>query len=359
MFCFLLAAALLLSAPPSFSADGSFAPARPLSADYQDLQERLRAAPAQVAGLPIGDPLQEGLDGPALKEMLEHAAKGRSDAVVVLKNGKVVVYERFGKEDAPVQLRSVTKVLTGTAVGMLLDQGALTGADAPVHPYLSGWEAGDKSRVTLRHILTHTSGLKFIRGDPWVGWGPDAVRIASELPMEHPPGTFEAYNNAAVMLLSTVIRKAAGMPVDRYLEEELFRPLGFGAWEWHQDDAGNTFTYAGLALRGIDLAKFGQLWLQKGRWRGAQLISQDYVAAATTSHTPVAPLWGYLWVVSGLRPGEPRGFWMSGSGYQYLFVYPDQQLVCVQLVRRWADPADERELSQFQASALRLALTAR
>ena len=136
---------------------------------------------------------------------------------------------------------------------------------------------GRKKEITLRQILNHTSGIQDLGNSSEVERSPDAVRLALAAELSDPPGTRFVYNNKAVNLLSGVIQKVSGKRMDLYMREELFSPLAITDVAWELDSAGNALVYAGLAIQPADLAKLGQLVLNRGRWRGRQLIAPGAV----------------------------------------------------------------------------------
>ena len=122
-------------------------------------------------------------------------------------------------------------------------------------------------------------------------------------PVPHKPGTHFLYNTAATYMLSAIVQKATGMTVLDYLRPRLFEPLGIENPTWGTSPQGVTLGGYGLSIRTEDIARFGQLYLQKGRWQGKQLVPEAWVAAATARQTA--------------NGSNPKSDWDQGYGYQF------------------------------------------
>jgi CubicO group peptidase (beta-lactamase class C family) len=240
-------------------------------------------------------PAEVGLDPAAVRRLIEEAARTRSDTLIVVKDGRLVVERRFLDERGPIETMSVTKSFVSLAVGLLVAEGKIKSVDAPMWTWIPEWKADDRSKITLRHVLTHTSGLEHKKAAGVISRQADRTRYAVKRPLVEPPGRRFSYNNEATQLLSLVVEKAAGEPLDRYLERRLFRPLGIRRFRWERDLSGNVIAYYGLALGARDLARVGLLMLEGGKHDGKQLLPASFVRAATTPGLPAFPHMGYLW----------------------------------------------------------------
>lgn len=288
-----VALSLLLAAPAGLAATACFETPRP--------------APGF---LPRTTPEAVGLDGRRLGAFIESARLANSDALVVLKDGKVVAERYFDHPVGPIGCMSITKAVASLAVGKLLDEGKIRSLDEPVATWFPEWRADAlKARITLRQVLTHTSGLGHrMTGSELYGHH-DMLAFAQGLEVEHEPGSQWEYNNAAFMLLAGIVQAAAGTPIDDYLEAKLFLPLGIVEWQWFRDEVGHPDTFGGLALRPRDLAKIGQLMLDQGRWQGRQILSVRYVTEATAPGTRRSMGQGLSWMLR-----YPDGFVMQTEG---------------------------------------------
>lgn len=282
----------------------------------------------------------------ALTALEDHARQRRPDALLVTRRGETLLDRRTSAGRAPIHIRSLTKVFTATALGLLADARRLK-LDDPLSRHLPAWGGGLKDKVTLRHLLAHSSGLDPVAGDPYVPKNPDVLATVTAFPVVSEPGTTAVYENAGYILAAAAAAKAAGKPLDGFLAETLFKPLGLpeGSWRWWKDAAGTRFGHAGLVLTADGLLAFGRLWLDGG-WRGTErILSEAFVAEAMRAQNPADPTLGLGWLLLGrdVRGRPPwDGFWMNGTDGQVLYVHPPSGVVCVQLVERELEPEDQR-----------------
>jgi CubicO group peptidase (beta-lactamase class C family) len=235
-------------------------------------------------------------------------------------------YFRGRRADDLSNIHSITKSVLSTLVGIALADGSVD-LDVRAAEVLSEPPADPrKSEITVRHLLTMTSGLDADgpwdideiadRGEPWVD-GPLAAPLITE------PGTAFAYNNGAAHVLGVLLARKVGQPLAGFAEERLFRPLGVTEYRWPTDPDGNPLGYGHLELRPRDLVSLGQLYLTGGR----DLLDAAYVEAATTAVTDGGPPeetgYGYLWWVTD------NGYFGGGFAGQYLYVVPALELVAV------------------------------
>ena len=233
-----------------------------------------------------------------IASLVAAAKDAHSDALLVVRNGRVEVERYADGRPRKLLVMSITKAVSSLAIGMLLDDGKIPSVDVPMSTYCPAWRTDPrKARVTLRHVLTHTSGVGHTMRGGEIARHPDWVAFAAGLPAEDEPGTHWAYNNAVSQLMSEVVRQASGERIDRFLDRRLFQPLGIRDWSWERDPAGHPDTAGGLALWPRDLARIGLLMLDRGRWHGQQLLSEAFVAQATTPQLG-NPVQGLIWRLS-------------------------------------------------------------
>ncbi|HEY3356197.1 MAG TPA: serine hydrolase [Polyangia bacterium] len=264
---------------------------------------------AEEGFLARADPRTAGLDRGALEALIRDAEATRSDALIVIKDGRVVLERTFGRPTGLLPSMSVTKSIVSIAVGLLLHEGKISSVDAPLGTWFPEWRQGPRAKVTLRHVLTQTSGLQHGPGTRDLYPQNDRLRYARERQLAGMPGGRFDYNNDATQLLSGIIAAAAGKPVDAYLEERLFRPLGIHV-QWERDPAGNVHTFGDLAIGARDLARLGQLMLDDGAWHGRQLVPAAWIRESTRPARPDVPFYGYLWwvVPDGRQLRQDPGF---------------------------------------------------
>jgi CubicO group peptidase (beta-lactamase class C family) len=284
-------------------ADPDFEPLR-RDPRFVALEDSLReAAKRHLAELGVGSglvastPAAEGIDEAALQTLRAAAATAHSSALVVLRHGKKVEEAYFGGVSEPTETMSATKGLSSLAVGAALQDGLLRSLDAPMTEWFPSWKDGVHDGITLRHVLTHTSNLDAPRRADAIYQSGDAIGYALGLKMAGPPGAAFFYNNAATNLLAGVIRGVTQKPLDAYYRERVLAPLGIREVEWQKDAKGNPYAMAGLQMHALDLAKLGQLVLQKGAWNGRQVVAPAYIEAMCKPAQPYRATSGLLWWV--------------------------------------------------------------
>ncbi|MBN1889733.1 MAG: serine hydrolase [Thermoflexales bacterium] len=271
------------------------------------------------------------------------------NALLVGRSGYLVVenyYNGSGPGAAQV-LASVTKSFTSTLVGIAIDKGYLAGVEQKVMDFFPEFEASArddlKRELSLEHLLTMTAGFQWRSGargyEPMLLrlWrSPDWTAFILGVPVRaRLLGRFQ-YNSAASHLLSVILTRATGKCAREFANEHLFGPLGIGplpagdrdregqAVQWVSDPQGNSTGGWGLNLTAVDMARFGFLYLNGGRWEDAQIVSSRWVEASTSPHTPG---YGYQWWLRDVH--GVRVYAAVGRGGQHIFCLPDQDVVVV------------------------------
>jgi CubicO group peptidase (beta-lactamase class C family) len=235
------------------------------------------------------------------------------------------------KPDQIHHVASITKVFMSALIGIAIDQGYIAGVDEPVISFFPDRTIANcdqwKEAMTIEHLLTMTSGLggvlDYEAEEAAMMASPDWVQFSLDLPMTTEPGTVWRYSDPNALLLSAIISATTGVSAHEFAKEHLFEPIGItrSIW-WPPSPQGITDGSGGLMLAPLDLARFGQLFLQEGAWDGRQVISQSWVATSTSVH--VGGFYCYLWGTYGDLPGLYFG---SGSQGQRLAVSPSDDLV--------------------------------
>jgi CubicO group peptidase (beta-lactamase class C family) len=202
---------------------------------------------------------------------------------------------------------SVSTCVTSSAVGLAVAEGRLSTDDlvlgffpeeAPASP------SANLRAMRVRDLLTMSTGQHDddIKEFPFTA-DTNLVKTFLSLPVAHKPGTLFVYNTPASYMLSAIVQKVTGQPIVDYLRPRLFDPLGIANPEWEASKQGVSLGGFGLSIRTEDIARFGQLYLQKGQWKGKQLIPESWVDAATSRQ-----------MANGSSPGSD---WEQGYGYQF------------------------------------------
>jgi CubicO group peptidase (beta-lactamase class C family) len=286
-------------------------------------------------------PATQGLDA----EMLAQADRAIEAeypniySLLVVRHGYLVFEKYYHGHDRSDEynVKSITKSVTSALIGIALEQGYLSSLDQRVIEYLPEYATPPiderKQAITLRHLLTMTSGFAWTEDDinAWIS-SRDWIKYAMNRPLAHDPGEVFAYDTASSHILSAVISRATGTSEFQFADDQLFRPLGISAHAWPADPQGYTFGSSELQLTSRDLAKFGYLYLNNGFWDGAQVVPAAWVKESTAERRSKVGFfgdegYGYLWWVA-----EDQGhaaYFALGYGAQYVYVVPDLDLVVV------------------------------
>ena len=259
-----------------------------------------------------------------------------SHSLMIVRHGRVVAEGWWAPNapELPQTLFSVSKSFTSTAVGMAIAEGHF-GLDDPVVSFFPTETPAQVSpnlaAMKVRHLLAMCTGHDVETVDrATVGEGTHAVRDFLALPVADPPGTHFVYNTAGTYMLSAIIQKQTGLKLVDYLRPRLFEPLGIENPTWEQDRSGVNMGGFGLRVRTEDIARLGQLYLQKGVWGGKRLISAEWVESATSVQIANGPNENPDWTQGyGYQfwRGRHDSFRADGAFGQYCVVVPAQDLV--------------------------------
>ena len=264
---------------------------------------------------------------------------GSVHSFMLVRHGAVVAEQWWspGGPDVAAEIWSVSKSFTSTAVGLAIAESYLAPTDRVVDllPREAPAEISDRlARLTVRDLLTMTTGhaAESLPDEDRTITSRWAQHILAE-PLEFEPGTHFQYNSGASYLLSAIVQTLTGKTLLDYLTPRLFEPLGIRQPSWLLSPQGINTGGWGLRLRTEDLAKFGQLLLQRGQWDGAELVPAKWVDEATTRQVsnggPQAPddwTQGYGYQFWRCRHGAYRADGMLG---QFCIVMPEQDAVLV------------------------------
>ncbi|MFT4032088.1 MAG: serine hydrolase [Siphonobacter sp.] len=291
-------------------------------------------------GLPRSTPEAQGIASDGILNFIKtiESEKLNVHSLMVLRHGQVIA-EGWWAPYAPTlkhTLYSLSKSFTSTAIGIAVDEKRLHvddkiisffPEDAPpkVSPNLATMRVKDLLTMSTGHATDTTPAIAATQN-----W----VKAFFEQPVEYQPGTHFLYNSGATYMLSALIQKLTGQTLLEYLTPRLFRPLSIEGADWEVDPKGINTGGWGLRVKTEDIARFGQMYLQKGIWKGKRIVSENWVNDATTFEIQSA---------GGTGPKETND-WLQGYGYQfwrcrhegyrgdgafgqYCIVIPDQDLV--------------------------------
>ena len=250
---------------------------------------------------------------------------------MVLRNGKVICEANF----APYRSRiwhvthSMCKSITGMAIGLLVEEGKLS-LDENIYDIfqkkLNTFNKIFRPKVTVENLLTMTSGVTF--NESGIVSGNDWLTSYLNSSITGTPGENFQYNSLNTYVLSAIVTERTGQSLTEYLEPRLFAPLGITRYFWETCPKGITKGGWGLFLCTEDMAKLGQLYLQKGKWNDQQIIPEFWVEVSTAKHKEsIKGTFGYgyqLWMEA-----HPGSFEFNGMLGQNVIVYPDMNMVVV------------------------------
>jgi len=291
---------------------------------------------ADIKPLPRSTPEAEGVSSLAIRALLDaiHADEAaKAHEILILRNGKVIAEANWAPYDGayPHQLYSLSKSITATAIGMLVDEGLLDiderlsdiffdkAPELSTHPV---------QKMTVRMLLNMSTGTYF--NEAGSAMGTDWERDFMHAPVKFEPGSAFDYNSMNTYMLAAIVRRKSGETLTHYLEPRLYEPLGIESYYWETCPNGTEKGGWGLSLTPESVAKVGQLYLNKGVWNGKRLLSEAWIEAATkpqinTPHGEITYGYGHqIWMTA--REGA---FLFNGAFGQYMLALPDQNALVV------------------------------
>jgi len=318
--------------------------------------------PFPIPGWATGEPADHELDPAKLDEAAEAARATGSYCLLVIRHG-TLVYERYFGEATAEDTHpswSIAKSYSATLVGIAIDRGEIRSLDDSVAEYLPEWRGTENEAITVRDLVSMTSGLEWSVFSDYVRMATferDHTEFALGLAAAEPPGSSWTYHNGAVQLLEPLFRNATGHTLEEYARLHLWTPLGMEA-TWAHDGAGHPTAYANVLATCRDHARLGYLYLHGGRWADRQILSESWVREALTPSQPFNRAYGYLFWLNGEAPAmtamnesldgvlvpyaPPDLFAARGFGNQFVDVIPSLDLVVVRFgedPRSTLDPA--------------------
>jgi len=313
-----------------------------------------------------------GIDEAALTTMVQSIIDGDPSArrpnlihsVLVAHRGRLVLEEYFHgyTRETPHDIRSAGKTFASIMLGAAMENGAPISPDTRVYELMAGlgpFENPDprKARMTMAHLLTHTSGLACNDNDEnspgnegqlWNQPNPNYWQYTLNLPQAFEPGERYAYCSANLNLVGGALNAATGESLPELFDRTIARPLQFGPYYWNVMPNNEGYLGGGAYLRPRDLLKVGQMYIDGGVWRGRRIVSREWVERSTSPRIEVSPettglseeefgnfygrgVDGYAWHRNGVRVGDRvvEEYEANGNGGQLLIVVPEYDLVVV------------------------------
>ncbi|MDX2065028.1 MAG: serine hydrolase [Fimbriimonadaceae bacterium] len=302
------------------------------------LATQLAMATEIPAALPRATPESQGLSSSGISRLVERLDReiDHLHSLMLLRNGHVVAEGWWAPyaADRPHMMYSLSKSWTSTAIGLLVAEGRISIHDPVTQffPEAVPADASDNLRaMRVRDLLAMSTGQRAEEVDKLAFTRVETTpETFFRLAVDHKPGTLFVYNTPATYMLSAILQRVTGQTLTEYLTPRLYEPLGIGVPEWLRDSRGVDLGGVGLNLRTEDVAKFGQLYLQRGEWQGRRLLPAEWVDLATSKQasngSDPESEWdqGYGFQFWRCRHGAYRG---DGAFGQYCIVMPDERTV--------------------------------
>lgn len=286
--------------------------------------------------LPRMSPESQGVSSIAIRRFLGAITNSGINwhSFMLLRHGNVIA-EGWWKPFEPQYkhtLYSLSKSFTSTAIGILVKEGKITVNDPVISFFkdeLPDPVSENLSKMKIKHLLTMNTGHGEDTMEKLRNTTSTWTKAFLAAPVQHDPGSHFLYNTGATYMLGAIIYKVTGQTLEAYLQPRLFEPLEIKGYDWETSPQGlNTAGY-GLRIRTEDIARFGQLYLQKGKWNGKEIVTESWVDEATryqTSSQAGDGDWsqGYGYQFWRCKPGFYRG---DGAFGQFCIVMPEQDAV--------------------------------
>jgi len=287
----------------------------------------------------------------------------QTSAFVIVRNDSLV-HEQYWdgcNENSYNNSFSMAKSFVSILIGMAIEDGKIKSVDQPVGDFLPEFKDGKKSKLTIKHLLTMSSGIDFDEDykNPFAYpaeayYGTDLKKLTYSYDATSEPGKEFIYLSGNTELLSFILSNATGKTLSEYASEKLWKPIGAkNSAFWSLDhENGVEKAYCCFNSNAPDFARIGELYLDSGRWKGQQLISEDYVVKSTTPADLMAngeknDEYGYAWWTIPDYKGH-RIFYARGILGQYIICIPDKKMVVVRLgAKRSTDRLNDHPLDVY------------
>jgi CubicO group peptidase (beta-lactamase class C family) len=315
-------------------------------------------------GWTVATPESVDLDGARLCTIAARLKETEANvhAVVIVRHGKLVFEQYFPgpderwdvagqfDHDATTRhdMRSASKSVISLLVGIAIDRKLIASVDEPVvkfYPEYAAVKSPGWDQVTLRHLLTMSSGMQWNENlgwndpkndEPHLGNEADPIRYILSKPIAKPPDSLWTYNGGSTDLLGNILERVSGKPLEAFAREVLFQPLGITDFEWKTYPKNGKIAPAiGLRIRPRDAAKIGQLVLNRGAWAGKPIVSPEWIEQSVRPRFQAIGyfsglfFYGQQWWLGRSVVQEKEVKWIAamGSGGQRIFIVPDRDLV--------------------------------
>jgi len=318
-----------------------------------------------------------------LKQYLDTSLENSYTAAFLVIKNQSILYERYFNgfdKSSLLPSFSVAKSFVSALVGFAIDEGKIGSVNDPITKYLPELLKTDAgyANITLQHLLDMHSGLHFNEGgynlkDDAIrlGFRPNLLKHVKKVEIEKAPGGAFEYQSINTELLALAVERATGKKVSAYLQEKIWGPLGMeyaGTWNVDSKKHKQEIAFAGLNATARDFAKFGQLYMNGGSWNGKQLLSKSWVDAVTHPDSILGKGYKNQWWLTmpfytfqdlstaeqfkkthpyssaiqsfgnNYRIGANAAPHAVGILNQFIYIFPDNDVIIVRLGRHWSHP---------------------
>lgn len=264
----------------------------------------------RFSSFPKISPEQAGISSAALAKFITEADKSGLEfhSFMMLRHGKLVAEAYWAPFDRDYihTLYSLSKSFTSTAVGLAVKEGKFKVTDKVISffpEHLPAQVSDNLAKMEVQHLLTMSTGhdkdtIPIMRQNSPASW----MKSFLSVPVVHDPGTHFLYNTGATYMLGAVVYKTTRLTLTDYLTPRLYKPLGITKADWEKSPEGLNLGGYGLRVTTEDIARFGQMYLQKGKWNGKEILPEAWIQEASTSH---------------IKSGDSNNDWSQGYGYQF------------------------------------------
>lgn len=296
----------------------------------------------KIASLSRSTPEAEGVSSEGIINFIDAVSKSKHElhSFIIVRHGKVIAESWWNpyRADLKHTLYSTSKSFTATAIGFAVTEKKLTVDDKVISFFpndLPATISTNLAELRVKDLLSMSVGHEK-ENISFVGTSDNWVKEFLNTPIKYQPGTKFLYNSPATYMLSAIVQKVTGQKVIDYLKPRLFDPLGIEGIDWEVDPKGINTGGWGLRLKTEDMAKFGQLFLQKGLWKGKQILPASWIEEASSMKIMQNPnatqavkdssdwLQGYCYQMWRCRNNAYRA---DGANGQYIIVLPEKDAV--------------------------------
>lgn len=278
----------------------------------------------------------------------------KSIAFVVIQNDSIQVEQYWNgySEHSLSNSFSMAKSVISMLIGVAIKEGKIKSVDQPVSDFLPAFANGNKSKITIKHLLMMSSGLDWDESNSYKNilgvffsdimegyYGEDVNMLASNTTIAEPPGVYFDYKSGDTQLLAMVLNKVVGKSVSAYFAEKMWQPLGAqNSAMWSVDEKGNEKAFCCLNSNALDFARLGKLWLNRGLHNGEQIIDSAFVTESITpknlkdkyNNDKLVDYYGYqFWLLPDYK-GQ-KNYYMRGTLGQLVIIIPQKKIIIVRL----------------------------